>query len=306
VLRSWIKTCFVAVVVVLLGITAGCNFNPFRDTKPSLQSTVGLINMADAIKNHPKNANLQKLQNEYNMMVGQTATVEQKQAASDMSSKLTGLNDAANEEFNTKMVAKQNEMNTELQASAKEVEAQLGEQMDAYTKELQKEYESRIISLQLKMKTLELSKEQAEALNAEADKLQKERSEKISAKHQELAGKLNEIMADKQAAAKTEIDDYGQKIRAEIGQTLRSKQTALQNQNALGSNSPNGVRSEEEQKIVFKQQEIKVLQDFIINDIKDKVAVVAAKLGLELVLTEAKVNVNAVDITSQVTAEINK
>ncbi|MBP2649983.1 MAG: outer rane chaperone Skp (OmpH) [Firmicutes bacterium] len=305
-LRSWIKTCFVAVVVVLLGITAGCNFNPFRDTKPSLQSTVGLINMADAIKNHPKNANLQKLQNEYNMMVGQTATVEQKQAASDMSSKLTGLNDAANEEFNTKMVAKQNEMNTELQASAKEVEAQLGEQMDAYTKELQKEYESRIISLQLKMKTLELSKEQAEALNAEADKLQKERSEKISAKHQELAGKLNEIMADKQAAAKTEIDDYGQKIRAEIGQTLRSKQTALQNQNALGSNSPNGVRSEEEQKIVFKQQEIKVLQDFIINDIKDKVAVVAAKLGLELVLTEAKVNVNAVDITSQVTAEINK
>ncbi|MBP2654216.1 MAG: outer rane chaperone Skp (OmpH) [Firmicutes bacterium] len=298
---------FVAVMAAVLVVTAGCSFNPFRDTKPSQpQTVVGLVDMEQAIKNHPKHANFEKLQNEYNALVAEVEAAKRQNASAAYMDGSAGLSAAASDEFNSRMTAKQSEMNTQLQAEVKEVEQKLGTDMESYVRELDKDYQPRIFSLQLKLKTLELSKEQAETLAAESDKLQKERSEKIASKHEELAKQLNETMAGKQAAAKAEFDSYGQRVHNEIGDKLKTKQAELANRNAVTLDPANGSRSEPEQKLALKQQEIKVLQEFIVNDIRDKVGVIAAKLGLEIVLTEAKVNISAVDITNQVITEINK
>ncbi|MBP2645311.1 MAG: outer rane chaperone Skp (OmpH) [Firmicutes bacterium] len=299
-MRSRIKTGVVAVTVFLLAFTAGCDFNPFRTAKPSQQSTIGLVDMGQLIKSHPKYAELEKLQNEYNQMGQQLGASEQRPNGSN--GNLERMN-AANEEYSTRMQVKQNQISSQLQSTAKDVESQLSTELNAYAQELQKEYQSRIISLQLKKKTLELTKEQAEALQAEEDKLQKELSEKTDAKRQELAQKMNAIMSEKQANAKTEMDAYAQTLHSEIADKLQNGNDGA---NQKLSMSETGAQSDAERSLVFKQQEIKALQERIVTDIKDKVAILAAKMGLELVLTEAKVNVSAIDITSQAITEINK
>jgi len=56
----------------------------------------------------------------------------------------------------------------------------------------------------------------------------------------------------------------------------------------------------------MKQQEINVLEEYILNDIRDKAAKVAVERRLAAVLTGYKVNVSAVDITDPVIAAFKK
>jgi hypothetical protein len=303
-----IRFCFIAIMVAVIGIVAGCSSRTAQDTKESALPRVGIIDMQTAIKAHPQYAALTLAKQEYNTLAAEVAAEREGAAMSNLPAPIDGLDGlqaAASQEFNAKMAAKENEVKTQLGVAADQVRKSTEAELDAYVRELDKVYQPQIFNIQLKIKTVQLSKEETAALQTELDRLQNERAAKITARQQELAHKMDDIMAAKHAEAKRQLDAYGQELQASIATRLAGQQTELAAR-ATATRPASGVRTEKEQQLAMKNQEITVLQDSIINDIRDKVAKVAAENKLDTVLTEVRVNVNASDITTAVIAEFNK
>lgn len=292
-------------MVIVLGFVAGCASKPSPDAKSvENQPTIGVMDMDKAIKNHPKYNEFLRLQQEFNSLTSE-AQAESAPAQTPGPDEVAGLASAADQEFRAKMAAKQAEIETGLRASAEELHHKQAGEMDAYAQELDKEYQPKIFDLQLKLKTVQLTKEQAAALEADIAAIQKERTAKLASRQQELAGKMDEMMAAKQATAQSELGSYSRELHAAIGSKLSAQQAEV-----AGRSSPraplSGTASEKAQAAAFKRQEVNVLQEFILNDIRDKGAKIAVEKGLSTVLAGVRANISAVDITDAVIAEFKK
>lgn len=310
------KIVFLAALLTVTVLAAGCGTKATPETKTAATPQVGVINVDKAIQAHPKYADYQRLQREYNTLTAQAAA--QKQSAQQAQAQaqenampdgaVQGLNEALGQEFNTKVAAKQNEISTRLNQKADQVRRDLSGQFDAYTKEIDSTYQSEIFSLQLKLKTVQLSKEEMEALQKQLEQLQGERSAKLAAKDKELSAQLEAAMAPEKAAAEKELSAYAAEVNAALQQqaAAKSAEIAARVQTAPLQSQASQGRSGLEQQAALKSQEIAVVQDFIIKDIQDKTAKIAAERGLEAVLGVYKVNITAVDITDAVIAEVKK
>jgi hypothetical protein len=301
VLRVSTRICLIVAVVALLGFAAGCGSKPTQDTKAS-QVKMGIVNMQQAVRAHQKYASLERLQQEYTGLAQQVS--REAAALPAPLDSAAGLSAAADQEFKAKMAAREQELTVRLNAEAAEAQKGLAAELEAYVSEVDKEYQPQIFSVQLKLKTVQVNKDEMAALQADLERLQKERAAKITVRQQELARKMDGIMAAKQDAARRELDDYGQRLNAELGGKLAAQQQELAGRAPVAASG--GARTEKEQQLAFKQQEITVLQDLILRDVQDKVAKVAAEKGLELVWSEVQVNLSAVDITAAVIDEIKK
>lgn len=308
------KIVFLSALLTVTLLAAGCGTKSTPENKTAAVPQVGILNVDKAVQTHPKYADYQRLQKEYNTLTAQAA-VEKQAAAQGQAvdnampeGALQGLNEQLGQEFNSKVAAKQEEISASLNQKAEQVRRDLTAQFDAYTKEIDETYQSQIFSLQLKLKTVQLSKEEMEALQKQLEQLQGERSAKLSAKEKELSGQLESLMAPEKAAAEKEFSTYANELNAALQQQAAAKgaEIAARMQAApLQSPTAQG-RTESEQKAALKSQEMKVLQEFIIKDIQDKTAKIATERGLEAVLGAYKVNISAVDITDAVIAELKK
>lgn len=309
------KIVFLSALLTVTLLAAGCGTKSTPETKTAPAPQVGILNVDKAVQAHPKYADYQRLQKEYNTLTAQAA-VEKQAAAQGQAvdhampeGALQGLNEQLGQEFNSKVAAKQEEISVRLNQKADQVRRDLSAQFDAYTKEIDETYQTQIFSLQLKLKTVQLSKEEMEALQKQLEQLQGERSAKLSAKEKELSGQLEALMAPEKAAAEKELSAYANELNAALQQHAAAKgaEIAARMQQAAPLQTPTAQgRTESEQKAALKSQEMKVLQDFIIKDIQDKTAKIAAERGLEAVLGTYKVNISAVDITDAVIAELKK
>lgn len=310
------KIVFLSALLTVTLLAAGCGTKSTPETKTAPAPQVGILNVDKAVQAHPKYADYQRLQKEYNTLTAQAAVEKQAAAqgqavdhAAMPEGALQGLNEQLGQEFNSKVAAKQQEISVRLNQKADQVRRDLSAQFDAYTKEIDETYQSQIFSLQLKLKTVQLSKEEMEALQKQLEQLQGERSAKLSVKEKELSGQLESLMAPEKAAAEKELSAYANELNAALQQQAAAKgaEIAARMQQAAPLQTPTAQgRTESEQKAALKSQEMKVLQDFIIKDIQDKTAKIAAERGLEAVLGTYKVNISAVDITDAVIAELKK
>lgn len=303
--RNCARLLLVAVVTASL-VIAGCGSQQAKTTPPA-QSKIGLINMEKAIKAHPKYADVQRLQKDYAALAARI-DAEQAQglataAGLPAAGTPAGLEQAAAKEFEARMAAKEAEAKTRLQAAADQASRDMATELDAYARELDQEYQPQLFSIQLKLKTVQLSKEEAAPLQAEMDKLQKERAAKISARQQELLTKTDAIMKGKQSEAEKELAAYAQTLNSELTGKLADRQAEIAARIAPPGTTGGTAASE---KLAATGRDIAALQEAIILDIRDKAAKVAVQSDLDTVLAEVKVNVSATDITDAVIAEFKK
>lgn len=292
-------------MVIVLGVVTGCASKPSQDAKTvETQSVMGVLDMDKAIKNHPKYSEFLRLQQELNALSGE-AQAQNADAQSAGPDEVAGLATAADQEFKAKMAAKQTEVEANLRANADELRRKQADELDAYVREIDKDYQPKIFDLQLKLKTVQLTKEQAAAIEADMKTIQQERAAKIASRQQELSGQLDGLMAAKQSAAQSELENYSRELHASIGTKLSAQQAEVSGRvspKVLGDNAV----GQKAQAAAFKRQEMTVLQEFILNDIRDKGAKVAVDKGLSTVLTGVRANISAVDITDAVIAEFKK
>jgi uncharacterized small protein (DUF1192 family) len=303
-------------MVFVFAIVAGCGFNKTQNTTTPNPVLIGIIDMQQAIKAHPKYAILMQKQKEYGTLLAQIQAennanqVDSANGISAPQGEINGLADAASQEYNARMSAKENELKAQMNADADQIRKDLAGQLDDYGREVDKEYQPQIFSLQLKLKTVQLTKDEMAAVQAEMERLQSARAAKMAAKQKELADKMNQIMSAKQAEQQQKLTSYGQQLHAEIDQKITAKQAEMAQDMAkqadLNRTNNNDKLDNNQQQLALKQQEINAIQDGILNDIRDKAAKVAAGKNIDTVLTNIMANVKAEDITAAVIAEFNK
>lgn len=303
-------------VLLVLVAATGC-FNKTAQQDTAAPAGIGVIDLNKAVEVHPKYQQLLTLKKELNTIVAQ-AEVEQQQAAAKAKPQAGGLlppdgaalNTALEQEFKEKMAAKQAELQQTLAAKAGDLHSKLETELKEYSSEVDQEYQPQIFNLQLKLKTVQLSQEELTALQAEVQKLQQIRSEKLAIKEKELSERMNASLAPEQAAAEQQLAAYAKELQAELAQkaAAASAEIAARNQASLDSLAPDpgAVTGQLAQQAGMKRQEIQVLEEFILQDVRDKAAKIAAERQLDSVIANVQVNVSAMDITEAVIAEFKK
>lgn len=305
-------------VLVAVFVVAYPKLKTKEDTKNPIAPQVGVIDMNKAIKAHPKYQQAATLEQHYNAIAakaeaeartsagnsakGYSANIEAPAASS------AGIGAALEQEYNAKMADKKAQLDSALSAKADKVHQSLSSELKAYSDELDKTYQPQILSMQLKIKTVQLNKEEMASLQNELDKLQNERAAKLAAKERELAGKMEQMLAPEKTAAEQQLAAYSEQLNKDLAAkaSAQNAEIAARNQQSLPMSpqqSSIGGQNAAEQQLAMKRREIDALTQAIVDDIRDKAAKVAAARGLDTVLANAKVNINAVDITSDVISE---
>lgn len=286
-----------------------------EDTNNPAAPQVGIIDMNKAIKAHPKYQQLTVLQQQYNAIAAK-AEAEARTHADNSPQGYSpnieapagypaGIGAALEQEYNAKMAEKKAQLDTALAAKSDKAHQTLSAELKSYNDELDKTYQPQIFSIQLKIKAVQLSKEEMAALQAEVDKLQNERATKLAVKERELASRMEQIMAPEKTAAEQQLGVYAKQLHQELSAKgdAKNAEIAARNQQPATVAPQQPVasgQSDAEQQLAMKKQEIDTLTQVIIDDIRDKAAKVAVGQGIDTVLTNIKVNVSAVDITNAV------
>ena len=302
-------------MLVFVLFIAGCGTKKAEDTTPPVPQ-VAVIDMNKAFKAHPKYNQLVTLGQQADTIAAQLdaqqlATNRQipTQPIPDVSdNQLAELNKASEQEFSAKMSAKQDELNPRLAAKAEAIRGTLSAEMKTYTEQVDKEYKPQVFNLQLKLKTVQLTKEETTALQTELEKIETQHSATLNAKQEQLAGRMDELMAPEKAAIQQQLAAYATELNAEISKKAAGKQAEIV---ARGSEQqmPTTVTEQvpvDTSPLALKKQELEALQESIIADITDKTGKVAIDNGFAAVVANVAVNVSAVDITTQVITECNK
>ncbi|MBC8016542.1 MAG: OmpH family outer membrane protein [Sporomusaceae bacterium] len=303
---------FIIMLVSAIGI-AGCSTKQ-PDTKAPDRAQIGIVNMNKAVKAHPKHSQLAELSKQADTLAAQLEAqqfaIQQAQAfqpgSNMLQTQMTELSKASEQEFNAKMSVKQDELNMRISTKVDAIRRTLSDEMKTYNDQIEKEYQPQIFNLQLKLKTLQMTKEEAASIQAELDNLQAKRSAALAAKQAELAARMDELTAPERAASEQQLAAYAKELGDEISRQAGAKQAELAARGNEQNNTAGQTSGELPQQLNSKRQEIEALQRFIIGNIKDKTAKIAVEKGYEAVLTNVAVNVSAVDITDAVIAEFNK
>lgn len=304
-------------MLVLTIFVAGCGTKKTPDTEVPAAPQVGIIDMTKAVKGHPQYNQLMNLGQQADTIAAQleaqqvgAGRVAPNQAISDVSEKqMTELNTASKQEFNAKMSAKQEELSPRITAKVDSSRKALSDEMKTYNDQVDKEYQPQIFNLQLKLKTVQLSKEEAATTQAELEKVQAKRSEALGVKQKQLSARMDELVAPEKAAVDAELAAYAQDLNEQISQQAAAKQGEIvargnEQQKPVAQN--NQAQSGMPEQLAMKKQEYAALQASIIANVIEKASKIAVDNGYEAVLTNVAVNVNAVDITTQVIDECNK
>ena len=303
-------------MLIVATFIAGCGTKQTQDTKTKAPQ-VGIIDMEKAIQGHPKYNTFLNLEKQAQEIANQlkteqfeiTSQAEFPQLHPDEATKtMDELGKASEQEFNAKMTAKQAELSPRLNKKAEEIHLSLSQELEAYKAQVDKEYQSPIFNVELKLNTLQLTKEEGALLQGELEGLRSKRYTEINEKSEQLAARMNELMAYEKAAVDQELAAYAQGLTEEL-----SKQTGIRQAEIVARMGqqkilakPEQPFNEKEEQLVMKRQEIEALQEFIVENIREKATKVAIDNEYEVILTHVAVNIKAVDITSMVIAECNK
>ena len=303
-------------MLVLTLFIAGCGSKKAPDTEVPAPK-MGIIDMTKAVKAHPQYNQLMDLGQQVDTIAAQLeaqqiskARVAPVEGISEVSNQqMEALNTASKQEFNAKMSAKQEELSPRITAKVDSSRQVLSDEMKTYNDQLDKEYQPQIFNLQLKLKTVQLTKEETTVLQTELEKIQAQRSVALEAKQAQLATRMDELVAPEKAAVEQQLAAYAQQLNEEISKRTAAKQAEIVgrvNEQPIPETQAGQDTSAAQEQLAMKKQEVEALQASIIANVIEKTAKVAAENGYEAVLTNVAVNVSAVDITTQVIAECNK
>jgi len=183
---------------------------------------------------------------------------------------------------------------------------ELADEMKTFEEEVDREIEPQLMNIQLKMRTLQLTKEENAALQQNFDKLERERADRLRLREQQLHAKLETRLAPQKKAAEQELSAFAQQLQVELArkEAMQMEQSAARTLPPLTAS--NDSLTELQKQADCKQQEIAGLKEEILRDVRDKTAKAAISMQLDVVIANILVNSSAVDITGNVIAELKQ
>ncbi len=265
------RTAFAALALgCILTWSAGCASTTAPPAKPAAP-VHAMVDMQKLLDAHPSRAKLRQMEQEL--------TAAEAKAADN-----TADMEIARQEFEAAMKIRQNEDKAALEKKQTQLGAELNEQRRLFIEALDAEYGPLIFNIDLKLKAVQQSPTETQALQKERAQLEAQGKQKLKAKEDELAARFQkdmdayaaELTDRSEAYAKKWMQDRMQRIQKVTVSPERAKQ----------------------------RQEIMDLSNKMIQDVRTAVAKTAVQEKIEMVWLRPAVRLPLKDITDTVAKEI--
>ena len=318
--RKWIM--LIVISIVIFGLAGYISLQSREhSTKPDPAVTenktdIGVIDMNQVLKAHPKYELTLELQKELNTLKAEVENrlkftqheVMPNRIAVDEQSVAMAQDQLSKQQ----LIAKHAELNERLKQKETELRQQLNTQMEQETAVIDDEYMPEIFNLQLKMKTLQMTEEAFGQMQAKIQELQQVRNEKIYAKQKVHISNLESQMQAEQAKANEEFNAFAQQVTAQ-NQQLSNQQSAkmsergseLMNQADVSQENVKQI-ADLKQQALEKEAELKKVQGEILDEATSIVAKLAVEKNLSVVINKVQVNLQGFDLTDLVIQAFNK
>jgi len=269
------KALFVLGFVFLFLWTAGCSVAPSTPstTSKAKELSYAMVDVQKILDVHPERGKLRQMEQAITAL----------NAAEQDKSELLEI---AKKEYETAMKVRQNQDQTALDAKQTELRNQINDERQKYIEKLDTEYRPLLFNLDLKMKSIQQTPTEAQALQREKERLENEKQQKLKQKEDELVERFQKEMDSyaKELANQSEI--YAKKWMDDRMRDIY-KPVASQERERLG-------------------QEITNLSKKMMQDVRSAVAKVAEKEKIDIVLLKPAVRKPVKDISDLVSLEIVK
>ena len=262
------------------------------------------------LQEHPQHARLQKLKDEYNLLLNKRR--EQEIVGKTQMSSLAKL-------YQLKRNSKQNFLSadffarmTEKQAAEQEKLKQLSEQFaDQVDKELAEEekkldehYKLRLFSLRLKLDTVRMVPEERSRVEAELKTLKAARDRDRMLLMQHKIGLVNQRMQPHVEAMQQRLDAYARQLQGQMMEEMKKG-----TDNPLLKKAPGALKEllgTIDEELDKRQQGIEMLETSIKKDTESIVIKLAKERGYSVILHKFRTNVSADDVTGDVISGLKK
>lgn len=257
-----------AFILIWIG---GCSSTSPAPPPKAVAPVYAMVDMQKLLDQHPSRAKLREMEQ---------ALAAAEAAGSDKSK----LMDTARQEFESAMKIRQNEDKAAIETKQNQLSDQLNEERRLYIEKLAAEYNPLLFNLDLKLKTIQHSPTDAQALQQEKSRLEAARQQKLKTKEDELAERFRQEM-DRYAA------DVANRSETYAKQWMDERMAQIQKP----------VVSPE---LTKQRQAIVELSNRMIADVRAMVTKVAVQEKIEIVWLRPAVRQPIRDITEAVAREL--
>ena len=253
--------------------SAGCASTSTPSAPPAKTPVMvhAIVDMQKLLEAHPSRAKLRQMEQE--LMAAQAKVADK-----------TAEMEAIRPEFETAMKVRQDEDKAALEKKQTQVGDGLNEERRLYIATLEKEYSPLLFNIDLKLKAVQLSPTQIQALQKEKEQLEAQRNQKLKSKEEELAARFQREMDAFATELSRQAEIYADKWMAERRQRIQNT----------------AVSSEQEK----QRQQIVEMSGRLIQDIRDAVTKIAVQEKIDMVWLRPAVHSSLKDITDVVAREI--
>lgn len=294
-------------VLLLIPVLAGCK-KSLPETNSATPS-IGILDLTKTINAHPRYKEMQKIEQEIAKIQAEAARSQEKSSENLSMPGLgnTGYQQALDQQMNAQLAHKRNELAQSLDSKMAALKLEVNQQLADYAKELDKTYQPEVLSLQLKMQTVQMTQEERDAAKKRLDELQEQRMQKLQKQQESLEQDIRPRFEQEQKQAEEQFRQFHARLLEEANSQMgeqRKIMEARRAEMAAGIPAPAAGYGNSELQVLLEQRE--KLGQIILKEIKDAAARIAAKENLEAVIVKYRQNIQAMDITGAVIAEINK
>ena len=273
---------------------------------------VAVVNWDKALQEHPQHSRLQKLKEEYSLLLDKRREQEiiGKTRMSNLAKlyqlKQNSKQNFLSADFMTRMMEKQTAEQEKLKQLSNQIADEIDRELAEEEKKLNEHYRLRLFNLRLKLDTVRMVPEERKKVEAELKAVQAERDSDRMLLMQHKFGLVNQRMEPHVKAMQQRLDAYALQLqtqmRAEMKKDSGKDDVALQKVPAALKELLGTVDEELDK----QQQAIETMETAIKKDMESVVAKLAKERGYSVVFHKYRTNVSADDITEDVIAGLKK
>ena len=262
------------------------------------------------MENHPQYASLQRLKDEYNLLLDKRREQEiiGKTQISGLAKlhqlKRSSKQNFLSADFMTRMAEKQAVEQEKLKQLSGQLADEVDKELAEEEKKLESHYQLRLFNLRLKLDTVRMMPEARKQLEAELKEVQAARDRDRMILMQHKIGLVNQRMEPHLAAMRQRMDAYAKQLQMQMMESMR--QSAEKDTSAL-QKAPTALKDllgTVDQELDQRQQEIETLETSLKKDMESIVAKLAKQRGYTVIFHKYRTNVSADDITGDVIAGV--
>ena len=271
---------------------------------------IAVVHWEKVLQEHPQHARLQKLKDEYNLLLDKRREQEiiGKTQMSSLA-KLYQLKRNSKQNFlSADFFARMSEKQAAEQEKLKQLSEQFADQVDKELaeeeKKLEEHYKLRLFNLRLKLDTVRMVPEQRSKLEAELKAARAERDRDRMLLVQHKIGLVNQRMQPHVDAMRQRLDAYARQLQSQMMEEMKKG-----TDNPLLQKVPGALKEllgTIDGELDKRQQSIETLETSIKKDTESIIIKLAKERGYSIIFHKYRTNVSADDVTGDVISGLKK